>query len=114
MSYRKLLKYGVRFLFLQILLTSITIFYFDNFLIAEFPEAGKILIDNLVEDRDRFYKFIPNSFIKIDIYLAIFVFIFLIVLYSTKFYTYVDELSFKFENKYIDDFLIYICFLHLL
>lgn len=104
MSYTKLLKYGVRFLFLQILLTSITIFYFDNFLIAEFPEAGKILIDNLVEDRDRFYKFIPNSFIKIDIYLAIFVFIFLIVLYSTKFYTYVDELSFKFENKYIDDF----------
>lgn len=104
MSYIKLFKYGIRFLFLQVLLTTLTILYFDNFLIGDFPEAGKILIDNLIEDRDRFYNFIPNSYIKIDIYLAIFIFVFLIILYSTKFYTYVDELSFKFENKYIDDF----------
>ena len=105
MSYLKLLRYGIRFIFLQTILTSVTIFYFDRYLLKDFPDAGEILINNLIEDRDRFYPFINNSFLKLDIYLALFVFIFLIILYSTKFYTYVDELSFKFENKYLDDFI---------
>ena len=51
-----------------------------------------------------FYYFVPSSFIKIDFFLAFFIFIFLIILYSTKFYTYVDELTFKFDNKYLDDY----------
>lgn len=104
MGYKKILKYGIRFLFLQITLTFTTIIYFDNFLIKNFPDAEKILIDNLFEDRERFYSFIPPFFIKIDIFLAIFIFLFLIILYSTKFYTYVDELTFKFDKKYLDDY----------
>ena len=75
------------------------------YLIKDFPDAGKILIDQLVEDRDRFYPIVGNEFLKLDIYLTLFVFIFLIILYSTNFYTYVDELSFKYERKYIDDFI---------
>jgi lipopolysaccharide/colanic/teichoic acid biosynthesis glycosyltransferase len=104
MSYLKLLKYGLRFIFLQTLLTGLTIFFFDNYLIKDFEDAGEILINNLVEDRDRFYPFVTNDFIKIDTYLGIFILLFLIILYSTKFYTYVDELSFKFDSKYLDDF----------
>ena len=57
MGYKKLLKYGIRFLFLQITLTFITILYFDNLLIKNYPDAGKILIDNLFEDRERFLLF---------------------------------------------------------
>tara|TARA_B100000427_G_scaffold230353_1_gene193528 strand:+ start:16075 stop:17514 length:1440 start_codon:yes stop_codon:yes gene_type:complete len=105
MGYLKIIRYGVRFVFLQAVLTFVTIYYFDNYLIKGFPDAGEILINNLVEDRDRFYPFLSNYFIKLDIYLAFFIFIFLLILYSTKFYTYVDELSFKFENKYLDDFI---------
>ena len=37
-----------------------------------------LFIKKLLEDRDRFYPFVTNDFIKIDIYLAIFVFVFLI------------------------------------
>ena len=95
MAYAKLFKYSVRFIFLQFVLTSFTIYFFDNYLIKDFPDAGKILIDQLVEDRDRFYPIVGNEFLKLDIYLTLFVFIFLIILYSTNFYTYVDELSFK-------------------
>ena len=105
MAYAKLFKYSVRFIFLQFVLTSFTIYFFDNYLIKDFPDAGKILIDQLVEDRDRFYPIVGNEFLKLDIYLTLFVFIFLIILYSTNFYTYVDELSFKYERKYIDDFI---------
>lgn len=104
MSYLKLLKYGLRFIFLQTLITGLTIYFFDNYLIKDFEDAGEILINNLIEDRDRFYPFLTNDFVKIDFYLALFVFLFLVILYSTKFYTYVDELSFKFDSKYLDDF----------
>ena len=105
MAYAKLFKYSVRFIFLQFVLTSLTIYFFDNYLIKDYPDAGKILIDQLVEDRDRFYPIVGNEFLKLDIYLTLFFFIFLVILYSTNFYTYVDELSFKYERKYIDDFI---------
>jgi hypothetical protein len=34
------------------------------------------------------------------------VFVFLIILYSTKFYTYVNELDFSYENRYLDDYFV--------
>jgi lipopolysaccharide/colanic/teichoic acid biosynthesis glycosyltransferase len=48
---------------------------------------------------------VSNDLLKIDIYISLFVFIFLIILYSTNFYTYVNELSFTYEKKYIDNFI---------
>ena len=104
MGFVRYIKYGIRFLFLQILLTFFTIFYFDRFLIGDYFDGYLIIRDNLLEDRDRFYPFINNDFIKTDIYIAIFIFIFLVILYSTKFYTYVNELSFSLDRKYFDEF----------
>tara|TARA_B100002051_G_scaffold155952_1_gene147526 strand:+ start:166 stop:1539 length:1374 start_codon:yes stop_codon:yes gene_type:complete len=86
-------------------LTFFTIFYFDRFLIGDYFDGYLIIRDNLLEDRDRFYPFVTNDFIKTDIYIAIFIFVFLVILYSTKFYTYVNELSFSLDRKYFDEFL---------
>ena len=105
MGYKKITKYILRFLFLQILLSYITIYYYDNFLIKEYPDANLLIINNLLEDKTRFYPFVSNDLLKIDIYISLFVFIFLIILYSTNFYTYVNELSFTYEKKYIDNFI---------
>jgi len=105
MGFKKYLKYGIRFLILQSLLTSFSIFYFDRFLIGDYFDGYLIIRDNLLEDRDRFYPFISNDFIKSDIFIAIFIFVFLVILYSTKFYTYVNELTFSLERKYFDEFL---------
>ena len=106
------LKYGVRFLFLQVLLTYITIYYFDKFLIAksvcEYCVGGsfRMQIDsNLWEDRNRFFTFIPEEYIHIDYFVGVFIFIFLIILYSTKFYTYVNELTFSLDRSYLDEFI---------
>ena len=71
-------KYLVRFVILQISLTLITIWYFDRYLIGDYFDGYLIIRDNLLQDRDRFYPFVSNDFIKIDIYLALFVFVFLI------------------------------------
>ena len=60
---------------------------------------------NLVQDRDKFYPFVPVSFITVDLVLAIIVFVFLIILYSTKFYTYVNELNYSYDRNYFDEFL---------
>ena len=105
MGLLKYVKYGFRFLFLQTVLTFFTIFYFDRFLIGDYFDGYLIIRDNLLEDRDRFYPFVTNDFIKTDIYIAIFIFVFLVLLYSTKFYTYVNELSFSLDRKYFDEFL---------
>ena len=105
MSFIKLFKYGLRFLVLQTILTSFTIYYFNNFLIGDYYDGYLIIRDNLLEDRDRFYPFLSNDFIKSDIYLAAFVFIFLILLYSSKFYTYVNELTFSLDRKLIDEYI---------
>ena len=105
MSFIKLFKYGLRFLVLQTILTSFIIYYFNNFLIGDYFDGYLIIRDNLLEDRDRFYPFLSNDFIKSDIYLAAFVFIFLILLYSSKFYTYVNELTFSLDRKLIDEYI---------
>ena len=99
-----LIKYLIRFLFLQTSITAITIWYFDNFLISSTFDKFNLYL-NLVEDRNRFMTFIPLNIITVDAVLALIVFLFLIVLYSTKFYTYVNELDFSYEKKYLDEFL---------
>ena len=77
-------KYLVRFVILQISLTLITIWYFDRYLIGDYFDGYLIIRDNLLQDRDRFYPFVSNDLIKIDFYLALFVFVFLIFLYKHK------------------------------
>ena len=100
-----LFKYFFRFLILQVSLTLITIWYFDNYLIGDYFDGFLFIRDNLLEDRDRFYPFVSNDFIKIDIYLALFVFVFLIFLYLSKFYSYVNELTFSGNKSLFDEFL---------
>ena len=75
----------------------------DNFLIGDYRDGFLIISRNLLEDKNRFMSFIPNSFIKIDIMLAIFIFIFLLILYSTKFYSYVNELNFTVDKGFLDE-----------
>jgi len=99
-----LFKYFFRFFFLQISLTFLTIWYFDNFLIGDYFDGFLFIRDNLLEDRSRFYPFVPYDFIKIDVYLALFVFVFLIFLYLSKFYTYVNELTFTANKSLFDEF----------
>ena len=105
-------KYSVRFLFLQTLLTYLTVNYLNSFLISkDFCEqcvGNSFLIqinNNLWEDRNRFFSFIPEQYINIDIFIAVFIFVFLVILYSTKFYTYVNELSFSIDRNYLDEFI---------
>jgi len=104
MKLLSLVKYFVRFLFLQTLITAVTIWYFDNYLFFN-AEHKFELYSNLLEDRGRFYSFIPLSWITIDGLFFLLVTIFMIILYSTKFYTYVNELDFSYENKLLDDYL---------
>ena len=103
MKLNNLIKYSVRFAFLQSILTFITIYYFDNFLISN-DEFKQIIYFNLVEDIERFMPFINSNLISIDAVLVLLVFIFLIILYSTKFYTYVNELTFSVNKNLIDEY----------
>ena len=98
------LKQVLRFLSLQVILTTLTIFYFDRFLIR-FEYGFDLIINNLLEDRLRFYRFIPYDFIKIDFYLALFVFIFLILLTTSKEYSYVNEFDFAINRSFYSEFL---------
>ncbi len=103
MKINSLIKYIVRFLFLQVVVSYLTIWYFDNFLI--FAEEDKYnLYLSLVEDRNRFVPFIPVEVITVDLILILIVFLFLVVLYSTKFYTYVNELDYSYEKSYLDEY----------
>lgn len=97
------IKYVIRFALLQFVVTSLTIWYFDNFLVFSTEDKFQLYL-NLLSDRDRFLPFIPSSIITIDAVLALIVFLFLVVLYSTKFYTYVNELDFSYEKSYLDEF----------
>ena len=82
----------------------VTIWYFDNFLL--FSNADKFqLYLSLVDDRNRFLTFIPLNLITVDAVLALITFLFLILLYSTNFYNYVNELDYSFEKKYLDEYL---------
>tara|TARA_X000000368_G_scaffold11042_1_gene8855 strand:- start:785 stop:2224 length:1440 start_codon:yes stop_codon:yes gene_type:complete len=103
MKINSLVKYSIRFLTLQFVLTYLTIYYFDNFLVPS--NDYRLQIDaNLIEDKERFYPFIAEEFIKIDIFISLFIFAFLVFLYSTKFYTYVNELSFSLDKNFYDEY----------
>ena len=105
MSLLNLFKSFLRFIVLQASITFVTIWYFDRFLIGDYLDGYDIIIRNLLEDRLRFYNFIPYNFIKIDVYLAIFVFLFLIILYSSRFYTYSSDLTLTTNKSLFDEFL---------
>ena len=103
MKFNNLIKYIIRFAFLQGLLTFTTIYYFDNFLITNDAYKQNIYL-NLVEDIQRFLPFVNSNFISVDLVLVIIVFIFLIILYSTKYYTYVNELTFSINKNLLDEY----------
>ena len=103
MKINNLIKYIIRFIFLQSILTFTTIYYFDNFLISNNAYKQNIYL-NLVEDIQRFMPFINSDSISVDAILIILVFIFLIILYSTRFYTYVNELSFSLNKNLLDEY----------
>ncbi len=107
MNIFKYLKYGIRFLFLQVSLTIFTTYYFDNYLLPRgaLKNVYRLQIDaNLLEDKNRFLGFISDDLVKIDILLAIFIFVFLIFLFATKFYTYVNELTFSLDSNYLGEY----------
>ena len=112
MSSNKYLKYFIRFSILQILLSYVSIFYLNRYLISSaycelcIGNSFSMQIDaNLWEDRNRFFPFISENYVNIEYFTIIFVFIFLIILYSTKFYTYVNELSYSLDRNYLDEYL---------
>ena len=103
MKFNSLIKYALRFIFLQGVLTSFIIFYFDNFLISSQDFKEEIYL-NLVEDTTRFLPFINTESITVDAFLIFMVFMFLIILYTTKFYTYVNELSYSINKNLLDEY----------
>ena len=107
MKFNSLIKYTLRFIFLQGVITYFYIFYFDNFLISNQDFKQGIYL-NLVEDTTRFLPFINTELITIDTFFSMMVFIFLIILYSTKFYTYVNELSYSINKNLLDGTFLYL------
>ena len=112
MSSNKYLKYFIRFSILQILLSYVSVFYLNRYLISSaycelcIGNSFAMQIDaNLWEDRNRFFPFISENYVNIEYFTITFVFIFLIILYSTKFYTYVNELSYSLDRNYLDEYL---------
>ena len=103
MKINNLIKYFFRFILLQTILTSLTILYFDNYFISN-QEFKQNIYENLVEDTERFFPFIPYELITVDSFFTIMIFFFLIILYSTKFYTYVNELSFSINKNLLDEY----------
>ena len=103
MNIKNLAKYSFRFFLLQGILTSFTIFYFDNFLIWNKEFKQEIYI-NLLEDKDRFFPIINDRLVTVDGVLAFLIFFFLIILYSTKFYTYVNELTYSMNRNLLGEY----------
>lgn len=103
MNIFKISKYFARFIFLQIVVSSTTIWYFDKFIFINAAQKFEIYL-SIVEDRERFYSFVPLGWIKVDTLFIFLVTIFLLGIYSTKFYTYVNELDYVYDNKYLDDY----------
>ena len=103
MKFNSLIKYALRFIFLQGVLTSFISFYFDNFLISNQDFKQGIYL-NLVEDTTRFIPSLNTELITIDAFFSVMIFAFLIILYSTKFYTYVNELSYSINKNLLDEY----------
>ena len=61
--------------------------------------------NNLWEDRNRFFSFVPERYTEVEYFIAFFILVFMIILYSTKFYTYVNELSYSLDRSYLDEYI---------
>tara|TARA_B100000579_G_scaffold406930_1_gene393774 strand:- start:2413 stop:3735 length:1323 start_codon:yes stop_codon:yes gene_type:complete len=59
----------------------------------------------LLDDKARFLSFVDDRYVTLFSVLALFIFIFLVILYSTKFYTYVNELTFSLDRSYLDEYI---------
>ena len=103
MKLKNIIKYFLRFIVLQSMLTILIIFYFDNYLVSNLDFKQNIY-SNLIEDSQRFLPFINSQIINVDVFLGAMIFVFLIILYSTKFYTYVNELTFSINRNLFDVF----------
>lgn len=103
MKIKNIVKYFIRFVFLQTIVFITMVWYFDKYVFINQEHKFEVYL-NLVEDRDRFYDFIPLSWVTVDALFFILIFIFLVLLYATKFYTYVNELDFSYDRKFLDDY----------
>ena len=103
MKIKNIIKYFIRFVFLQTVVFSTMVWYFDKYVFINQEHKFEVYL-SLVEDRERFYDFIPLSWVTIDALFFILIFIFLVLLYTTKFYTYVNELDFSYDRKFLDDY----------
>ena len=103
MKLSSVIKYAVRFIFLQVFLSAFSIYFFDNYLIKN-VQTKNLIFENLIEDIDRFIPFINSPFVTVDTFIVLIIFIFLIILYSTKFYTYVNELSYSINKNLLDEY----------
>jgi lipopolysaccharide/colanic/teichoic acid biosynthesis glycosyltransferase len=100
---KNIVKYFIRFVFLQTVVFITMVWYFDKYVFINQEHKFEVYL-GLVEDRNRFYDFIPLSWVTIDALFFILIFIFLVLLYTTKFYTYVNELDFSYDRKLLDDY----------
>ena len=103
MNIKNLSKYLIRFLLLQSTVTALTIYFFNNFLIWDLNFKNEIY-KNLIEDKNRFLPFINDSLVSVDLILFILIFVFLIILYSTNFYTYVNELTYSLNRNLVGEY----------
>jgi len=100
---KNIVKYFIRFVFLQTVVFITMVWYFDKYVFINQEHKFEVYL-SLVEDRERFYDFIPLSWVTIDALFFVLIFIFLVLLYTTKFYTYVNELDFSYDRKFVDDY----------
>ena len=77
--------------------------FFDNFLIKDI-QTKNLIYKNLIDDIDRFLPLINGIYVTVDALIVLVIFIFLIILYSTKFYTYVNELSYSINKNLLDEY----------
>ena len=103
MNIKNLSKYLIRFLLLQSTVSALTIYFFDSFLIWDLNFKNEIYL-NLIEDKNRFLPFVDDSLVSVDAILVILIFVFLIILYSTNFYTYVNELSYSLNRNLVGEY----------
>jgi len=103
MKLTSVIKYAIRFIFLQLFLSAFFIYFFDNFLIKDI-QTKNLIYKNLIDDIDRFLPLISGVYVTVDTLIVLVVFIFLIILYSTKFYTYVNELSYSINKNLLDEY----------
>ena len=103
MKLSSVIKYAVRFIFLQVFLSAFSIYFFDNFLIKDI-QTKDLIYKNLIDDIDRFFPNISSTYVTVDALIVLVIFVFLIILYSTKFYTYVNELSYSINKNLLDEY----------